>query len=102
MNPDEAAPTGLAPKLLAHHQTNLGRRERFLILSSRFGADLRQLKAIEMLDVCFPKTAGRRLIMLRYPKPEPDQMLLTARTPFALALGFSSTNQGDRTRNGKP
>jgi hypothetical protein len=39
-------------------------------------AVLEKLATIEMLDVCFPTTDGRRLVMPRYTQPEPDQQLL--------------------------
>lgn len=39
-------------------------------------ATLEKLAAIQMLDVCFPTSDGRWLIMPRYTQPEPEQMLL--------------------------
>ena len=39
-------------------------------------AVLEKLATIQMLDVCFPTTDGRWLIMPRYTQPEPEQMLL--------------------------
>jgi hypothetical protein len=39
-------------------------------------AVLDKLAAIQMLDVCFPTTDGRRLIMPRYTQPTPDQQVL--------------------------
>jgi hypothetical protein len=39
-------------------------------------AVLDKLRSIQMLDVCFPTTDGRWLIMPRHTQPEPDQMLL--------------------------
>jgi len=39
-------------------------------------AALEKLATIQMLDVCFPTTDGRWLVMPRYTQPEPDQMLL--------------------------
>jgi hypothetical protein len=43
-------------------------------LTSR--AVLDKLRSIQMLDVCFPTTDGRWLIMPRYTQPEPDHTLL--------------------------
>ena len=37
---------------------------------------LEKLAAIQMLDVSFPTTDGRRLVMPRYTEPEPEQALL--------------------------
>jgi hypothetical protein len=39
-------------------------------------AVLEKLATIQMLDVCFPTTDGRWLIMPRYTQPEPEQSLL--------------------------
>ena len=39
-------------------------------------AVLEKLAAIQMLDVSFPTTDGRRLVMPRYTEPEPEQALL--------------------------
>lgn len=39
-------------------------------------AVLEKLAGIQMLDVCFPTTDGRWLIMPRYTQPTPDQQLL--------------------------
>jgi hypothetical protein len=39
-------------------------------------AVLEKLATIQMLDVCFPTTDGRWLIMPRYTQPEPEQQLL--------------------------
>jgi transposase len=39
-------------------------------------AVLEKLAAIQMLDVCFPTTDGRWLIMPRYTQPSPEQQLL--------------------------
>ena len=39
-------------------------------------AVLEKLAAIQMLDVSFPTTDGRRLVMPRYTEPEPEQSLL--------------------------
>ncbi len=39
-------------------------------------AVLEKLAAIQMLDVCFPTTDGRRLIMPRYTQPTPEQQIL--------------------------
>jgi transposase len=39
-------------------------------------AVLEKLAGIQMLDVSFPTTDGRRLIMPRYTEPDPDQALL--------------------------
>ncbi len=39
-------------------------------------AVLEKLAAIQMLDVCFPTTDGRRLVMPRYTEPSPEQALL--------------------------
>ena len=47
-------------------------------------AVLEKLAGIEMLDVCFPTTDGRRLVMPRYTQPEPDQQLLLPRLKLAL------------------
>ena len=47
-------------------------------------AALEKLKSIQMLDVCFPTTDGRWLIMPRYTQPEPDQMLLLHRLRLSL------------------
>lgn len=37
---------------------------------------LEKLATLQMLDVCFPTTDGRWLIMPRYTQPEPDQSLM--------------------------
>ncbi len=47
-------------------------------------AVLEKLAPIQMLDVCFPTTDGRWLIMPRYTHPEPDQMLLLHRLHLSL------------------
>ena len=47
-------------------------------------AVLDKLKSIQMLDVCFPTTDERWLIMPRYTQPEPDQMLLLHRLHLSL------------------
>lgn len=47
-------------------------------------AVLEKLGTIQMLDVCFPTTDGRWLIMPRYTQPEPDQMLLLHRLHLSL------------------
>jgi hypothetical protein len=47
-------------------------------------AMLEKLSTIQMLDVCFPATDGRWLIMPRYTQPEPDQMLLLHRLHLSL------------------
>jgi len=47
-------------------------------------AVLEKLGTIQMLDVCFPTTDGRWLIMPRYTQPEPDQMLLLHRLRLSL------------------
>lgn len=39
-------------------------------------AVLDKLAAIQMLDVCFPTTDARWLVMPRYTEPEPEQALL--------------------------
>src|SRR5439155_16113314 len=39
-------------------------------------AVLEKLAAIQTLDVCFPTTDGRRLVMPRYTEPNPEQALL--------------------------
>lgn len=39
-------------------------------------AVLEKLATIQMLDVCFPTTDGRRLVMPRYTQPTPEQQLL--------------------------
>ena len=43
-------------------------------LTSR--AVLEKLASIQMLDVCFPTTDGRCLVMPRYTEPAPEQALL--------------------------
>jgi len=45
---------------------------------------LEKLATIQMLDVCFPTTDGRWLIMPRYTQPEPDQQLMLHRLSLAL------------------
>ncbi len=47
-------------------------------------AVLDKLTSMQMLDVCFPTTDGRWLIMPRYTQPEPDQMLLLHRLHLSL------------------
>jgi hypothetical protein len=39
-------------------------------------AVLEKLASIQMLDVSFPTTDGRRLVMPRYTEPNPEQALL--------------------------
>ena len=39
-------------------------------------AVIEKLAGIQMLDVCFPTTDGRRLVMPRYTQPTPEQQLL--------------------------
>ncbi len=45
---------------------------------------LEKLATIQMLDVCFPTTDGRWLIMPRYTQPEPDQQLMLHRLELRL------------------
>jgi len=47
-------------------------------------AVLEKLAGIQMLDVSFPTTDGRRLIMPRYTEPDPDQALLLHHLSLAL------------------
>jgi hypothetical protein len=47
-------------------------------------AVLEKLATIQMLDVCFPTTDGRRLVMPRYTQPEPDQQVLLHRLKLSL------------------
>jgi transposase len=47
-------------------------------------AVLEQLARIQMLDVCFPTTDGRWLVMPRYTQPEPEQQLLLHRLKLSL------------------
>jgi transposase len=47
-------------------------------------AVLEKLAAIQMLDVSFPTTDGRRLVMPRYTEPEPEQALLLHHLQLAL------------------
>jgi transposase len=47
-------------------------------------AVLEKLATIQMLDVCFPTTDGRWLIMPRYTQPEPDQQLMLHRLGLRL------------------
>ena len=47
-------------------------------------AVLEKLAPIQMLDVCFPTTDGRWLVMPRYTQPEPDQQLLLHRLKLSL------------------
>jgi transposase len=47
-------------------------------------AVLEQLATIQMLDVCFPTTDGRLLLMPRYTEPEPAQKILLHRLQLAL------------------
>lgn len=47
-------------------------------------AVLEKLGAIQMLDVCFPTTDGRWLVMPRYTQPEPDQQILLHRLKLSL------------------
>jgi hypothetical protein len=47
-------------------------------------AVLEKLGTIQMLDVCFPTTDGRWLIMPRYTQPEPEQQLLLHRLHLSL------------------
>lgn len=47
-------------------------------------AVLEKLATIQMLDVCFPTTDGRLLVMPRYTQPEPDQQLLLHRLKLSL------------------
>lgn len=47
-------------------------------------AVLEKLGAIQMLDVCFPTTDGRWLVMPRYTQPEPDQQILLHRLKLCL------------------
>jgi len=47
-------------------------------------AVLEQLATIQMLDVCFPTTDGRWLVMPRYTQPEPEQQLLLHRLKLSL------------------
>jgi transposase len=51
-------------------------------LTSR--AVLEQLATIQMLDVCFPTTDGRWLVMPRYTEPEPAQKILLHRLKLTL------------------
>ena len=47
-------------------------------------AVLGKLATIHMLDVCFPTTDGRWLVMPRYTQPEPDQQILLHRLKLFL------------------
>lgn len=47
-------------------------------------AVLEKLAAIQMLEVSFPTTDGRRLVMPRYTEPEPDQALILHHLKLAL------------------
>ena len=47
-------------------------------------AVLEKLAGIQMLDVSFPTTDGRRLIMPRYTEPSPEQALLLHHLNLAL------------------
>lgn len=47
-------------------------------------AVLEQLATIQMLNVCFPTTDGRWLVMPRYTQPEPEQQLLLHRLKLSL------------------
>ncbi|MGH9438165.1 MAG: IS1634 family transposase, partial [Terriglobia bacterium] len=47
-------------------------------------AVLEKLATIQMLDVCFPTTDGRWLIMPRYTQPEPEHILLLHRLHLSL------------------
>jgi len=47
-------------------------------------AVLEKLATIQMLDVCFPTTDGRWLVMPRYTEPEPEQQLLRHRLKLSL------------------
>jgi hypothetical protein len=47
-------------------------------------AVLEKLATIQMLDVYFPTTDGRWLVMPRYTQPEPDQQLLLHRLKLCL------------------
>ena len=51
-------------------------------LTSR--AVLEKLTTIQMLDVCFPTTDGRRLVMPRFTEPEPAQKILLHRLQLVL------------------
>jgi transposase len=47
-------------------------------------AVLEKLATIQMLDVCFPTTDGRRLVMPRFTEPEPAQKILLHRLQLVL------------------
>jgi len=47
-------------------------------------AVLEKLATIQMLDVCFPTTDGRWLVMPRYTQPGPDQQILLHRLKLSL------------------
>jgi len=47
-------------------------------------AVLEKLGKIQMIDVCFPTTDGRRLVMSRYTQPEPDQAILLHKLKLSL------------------
>ena len=47
-------------------------------------AVLEKLAAIQMLDVSFPTTDGRRLVLPRYTEPDPEQALLLHQLKFVL------------------
>ena len=47
-------------------------------------AVLEKLGKIQMIDVCFPTTDGRRLVMSRYTQPEPDQASLLHKLKLSL------------------
>ena len=61
----EPPPTLLAPR---SHAPRLSRTGTVAVLE--------KLAAIQMLDVSFPTTDGRRLVMPRYTEPNPEQALL--------------------------
>jgi hypothetical protein len=47
-------------------------------------AVLEKLATLQMLDVCFPTTDGRWLIMPRYTQPEPEQQVILHRLGLRL------------------
>ncbi len=68
-------------------------------------AVLEKLAAIQMLDVSFPTTDGRRLVMPRYTEPEKKQALLLHHLNLALPPAAASTHlslESDLVRRSSP
>lgn len=65
-------------------QVTLKQRLRALAPGLTPRAVIEELSGIQMVDVCVPTTDGRRLLLLRYTQPVPEQQLQLQRLKWTL------------------